>query len=77
MTDTERQTAADKADLIVNGFAFTRRGDGIAVLDLRTGKAAVLTADRQVSETSMDDMDLALALQYLKQNERFLEKLGA
>lgn len=77
MTEADAQAAAERADLIVNGFAYTKRGDGIAVLDLRTGKAAVLTAGHEVSETSMDDMDLALALRYLSQNERFLEKLGA
>lgn len=50
MTETDVQTVAEKADLIVNGFAFTKHGDGgIAVLDLRTGKAAILTADREVS----------------------------
>lgn len=74
MTESDAQTAAEMADLIVNGFAFTKRGDAnVAVLDLRTGKAAVLTADREVSETNMDDMDLSLALRYLSQNERFLE----
>jgi hypothetical protein len=32
-------TIADKADIIVNGYAFTRKEDGIHVLNLNFGLA--------------------------------------
>lgn len=77
MTDAEARAVADASDMIINGYAYTRRGDGVSVFNLRTGKATVFTANREVSETSMDDMDLTLARRYLVQNERFLEHVDA
>ncbi len=64
---------ADAADLIVNGYAFTRAGDNVRVLNLRTGKAAVLNGAGVVLETSMDDMDMELAVKYFAENRRFME----
>ena len=42
---------ADKADIIVNGYAFTRADDGIHVLNLNSpDKAVVFSADGEVLE---------------------------
>ena len=47
---------ADKADMIVNGYAFTRDGEYIRVLNLDyLNHAAVILNDRVV-ETNMDDI---------------------
>lgn len=44
---------ADKADIIVNGYAFTRADDGIHVLNLNSpDKAVVFSADGEVLETT-------------------------
>lgn len=68
------KTIADKADFIVNGYAFSRKGDCIHVLNLNNpDKAVVFDADGEVLETTMDDIELSIASRYLKQNLKYLE----
>jgi hypothetical protein len=44
---------ADGADIIVNGYAFTREDDGIHVLNLNSpDKAVVFDTDGEVMETT-------------------------
>ena len=52
---------ADAADMIVNGYAFTRCTEGYRVLNLnRPDRAAVFSKDGKVLETSMDDIEVRL-----------------
>ena len=68
------QAVADKADIINNGYAFTREQDQIHVLNLNCpNKAAVFSADGQVLETTMDDIELSIASRYLQQNLKYME----
>ncbi len=65
---------ADKADVIINGYAFTREGGLIHVLNLNSpGKAVVFSADGEVLETTMDDIELSIASRYLQQNRKYME----
>ena len=65
---------ADKADFIVNGYAFTREGDKIHVLNLNCPKKAIVFGtDGEVLETTMDDIELSIASRYLKQNLKYME----
>lgn len=65
---------ADKADFIVNGYAFTRVNDRIQVLNLNSpDKAVVFSFDGEVLETTMDDIELSIVSRYLKQNLKYLE----
>lgn len=51
------KTIADNANIVVNGYAFTREEDGIHVLILNSpDKAVVFSEDGEVLETTMDDM---------------------
>lgn len=68
------KTIADKANIIVNGYAFTRVDDRIHVLNLNSpGKAVVFSIDGEVLETSMDDIELSIASRYLQQNLKYME----
>ena len=68
------QAVADKADIIINGYAFTREQDKIHVLNLNSpDQAAVFSADGQVLETTMDDIELSIASRYLQQNRKYME----
>ena len=68
------KTIADKADIIINGYAFTRVGDRIQVLNLNSpDKAVVFSADGEVLETTMDDIELSIASRYLQQNLKYME----
>ncbi|ADE83412.1 hypothetical protein PRMUPPPA20_22870 [Xylanibacter ruminicola] len=68
------KSIADGADIIVNGYAFTRKDDCIHVLNLNSpDKAVVFSLDGEVLETTMDDIELSIASRYLKQNLKFME----
>ena len=52
---------ADKADMIVNGYAFTRENDQIRILNLNNlDKALVISEDGKVLETTMDDIEIRI-----------------
>ena len=56
---------ADAADMIVNGYAFTRCAEGFRVLNLnRPDRAVVFSSDGKVLETSMDDIEVRIARDY-------------
>ena len=62
---------ADKADMIINGYAFTKDNDYIRVLNLNhTNRAAVIYKD-EIVETNMDDIEEQIVLDYYKKNRRF------
>ena len=63
---------ADAADMIVNGYAFTRCTEGYRVLNLNR-RAAVFSKDGKVLETSMDDIEVRIAGDYLEKNRKFME----
>lgn len=68
------QEIADKADAIVNGYAFTMDDDKVRVLNLNcVDRAAVLRKDGEVLETSMDDIELDIVLDYYERNRKYLE----
>ena len=65
---------ADEADMIVNGYAFKLKDGHVSILNLnRPDRAAVLTMDGEMLETSMDDIDLAIAHDYLIKSKKYME----
>jgi len=65
---------ADKADMIVNGYAFTRENGLIRVLNLNNlDKALVLSEDGKVLETTMDDIEIRIVLDYWNSDREFME----
>ncbi len=68
------KTVADKADVIINGYAFTRENGQFRVLNLNCpDKAVVFSMEGEVLETTMDDIELSIANRYLKQNLKYME----
>lgn len=66
---------ADAADMIVNGYAFTRCPERYRVLNLnRPERAVVFSKNGDVLETSMDDIEVRIAGDYLEKNRRFVEE---
>lgn len=65
---------ADAADMIVNGYAFTKDGENIRVLNLNNPKkAAYLNKNGDVLETSMDDIELDIVSEYYQKNRKCME----
>ena len=67
------QEIADKADMIINGYAFTKSGDYIRVLNLNHLNHAAVILNDNIFETNMDDIEIQIALDYYKANKQFME----
>lgn len=66
---------ADKADMIINGYAFTKCGSVIRVLNLNNPKKSVVFDTLfNIIETTMDDIENSIVKHYLEDNFRFMEE---
>ena len=66
---------ADAADIIVNGYAYTKDGENVTVLNLNNPEKAVyLSRAGEVLETSMDDIELEIVLEYYQKNSKYMEE---
>mgnify|MGYP000363996326 FL=1 len=66
---------ADTADMIVNGYAFTKENEMIRVLNLNhPERACVLTKNGEMAETTMDDVELSIVSDYYQKNKKYLEE---
>ena len=64
---------ADKAEIIVNGYAFTKDVSNIRVLNLNNPQKAVLLRNNgEVLATSMDDIELDIVLDYYRRNKKYM-----
>ena len=69
---------ADKADMIVNGYAFTRENNQIRILNLNNlEKALVISEDGKVLGTTMDDIEIRIVLDYWNSDCKFMENEDA
>lgn len=65
---------ADRADMIVDGYAFTREKKQIRILNLNNPeKALVISEDGDVLETTMDDIEIHIVLDYWNKDREFME----
>ena len=72
MTDIAK--VADDADMIVNGYAFTKDGQNIRILNLNSpNRAAVINKEAAVIETNMDDIEIGIVTDYYNRNKKFME----
>ena len=68
---------ADHANMIINGYAYTKDGDYIRVLNLNClNNAAVIYKD-EIVETNMDDIEIRIVINYLEKNRKFMEEWNA
>jgi len=73
MSEIER--VAQSADFIVNGYSFICEDEKIRVLNLNNNtRAAVLDANGEVLETSMDDIEISIVRAYWEKNKQFVEE---
>ena len=69
---------ADRADMSVCGYAFTREKDQIRILNLNNPeKAMVISEDGKVLETTMDDIEISIVLDYWNDDKEFMEAENA
>jgi hypothetical protein len=65
---------ADKADMIINGYAFTRENQWVRVLNLNCVNHAAVILNDKVVETNMDDIENEIVIEYYQQNKHFMEE---
>lgn len=66
---------ADKADMIINGYAFTKENDLIRILNLNNPeKAVMIDKSGDVLETSMDDIEIQIVKTYWNKNKMLMEE---
>ena len=75
MTNERLDTIAEKADMIINGYAFTVSEDGfIHILNLNSPDCAmVISKEGEMLETNMDEIEQTIVLDYYRRNVHFLE----
>ena len=72
MIDIEK--IADGADMIVNGYAFTKDGQNIRILNLNSpNRATVINKETAVIETNMDDIEIVIVMDYYNRNKKYME----
>ena len=65
---------ADDAEVIIDGYAFSRFEGGYRVLNLNAPtKATVFSKDGSVLETTMNDIELHIASKHLNSGRKYME----
>lgn len=78
MSENELMAVADAADMIVRGYAFTRNGDTISILNLnRPMCAMVINQQGKMLETSMTPVEQAIVFKIWELNSEFMEAENA
>lgn len=65
---------ADKADMIINGYAFTKDKEYIRVINLNNVSRAAVICNDKIVETNMDDIESQIVLDYYFQDKEFIEE---
>lgn len=53
---------ADKADMIINGYAFTRDGEYIRILNLEHVNHAAVIFNNRIIETNIDNIKIVVSI---------------
>ena len=78
MTTEKIKEIADKADLIVRGYAFTKKEGNIAVINInRPSSAMYMTHAGKMLESTMDEIEQAIVLKIWEKDSKYVEDLDA
>ena len=74
MPDERIRQIADNADMIIRGYAFTRKDGMISVFNTNDGESAVVfTPDGTLIETNMDEIECALVMRIWQRDSKYME----
>ena len=71
--DLNIKEIADKADLIVNGYAYTRDKDYIRIINLNSLNHTAVIYNDKIVETNMDEIETQIVLDYYIQDKDFIK----
>lgn len=70
----DMKAIADNADMIINGYAFTKDSEWVRVLNLNCINHAAVILNDKIVETNMDDVEKEIVMDYYKHNKQFMEE---
>ena len=74
MSEETIRQIADHADMIIRGYAFTREGQLIRILNLNdTRSSMVILPEGVMVETNMDEIEQALVLNIWNRDAKYME----
>ena len=65
---------ADEAEVIVQGYAFIPKGEGITIIDLHKTEHAAYFYNDEIVETSMDEIEAFKVTKLYRNNVKYMEK---
>ena len=75
MSDAKIREIAEKADMIIRGYAFTREDALIRILNLNDRESSmVIMSDGTMVETNMDEIEQALVLNIWQKDSKYMEE---
>ena len=79
MNENEIKAIAEKAQMIVCGYAFSQTEEGfIRVVNLHAPHhALVMSKEGKTRETNMDDIEISIVGKYWNRNKKTLDKVYA
>ena len=72
MSGKMKQSIADAADMIVDGYAVLKHELGYKIVNLNSGNVVIVSPEFKMLESNMDEIEEAIAIGYLKDNLEFL-----
>ena len=76
MTEAILDEIAEKADMIIRGYAFTKEGDFVRIFNLNNGKSSMMiNLKGKMLASSMDEIEQALVLDIWEKNKGYIEKI--
>ncbi len=66
---------ADSADVVLNGYAFTSENQNIKVINLNQPTKSALIIHDEISETSMDDIEIDIVMEYFQKTKKYIGTL--
>lgn len=74
MPEKKIKEIADSADMVVGGYAFTKKDDRVAVLNINNPEyAMVISLDGKMLETNMEPIEQAFVMRIWEKNSSLLE----
>lgn len=61
------------ADMIINGYAFTKSGNKVRILNLKHPSHAAVIDNEEIVETATDDIENVIVLKCYIKNKQFME----
>ena len=70
----DKKKIADEADMIINGYAFTKKEDKVFVVHFESFHHVHVILNHIIIEKNMDEIECQIVLDYYHKNKEFLEK---